>query len=259
MRPAKSGGIAALLLLIAAAVAAAAPQSAPAGAPPPVLNIVRVRLKPTASGPYATLEAQIVRAYERAKIRLYWICLQSPRDASDVLYLNLYDGPGRAEQAAAYYQTAIKQHPEVAALTDRLRELTSTTSTMLTTRRDDVDHAAHGVDFATMRALRLTTFHVREGHEGDFLKAIRTTNPREGVWFVYEANDASIYALITLKRSAFNRRDGAPVPRALRRFRGFSAKPDTKFFSVRPSMSHVTEAFIATNPQFWRPAPAPAH
>src|SRR5262249_7341446 len=95
-------------------------------------------------------------------------------------------------------------------------------------------------------------FQVRPGHEGEFLKAIRTATAKEGPWYVYEATDSSTYALMTLKRSAFNRRDGPPIPRSLRRNRGVYLRADTRVYSVRPTMSHVPAASAAANPQLWR-------
>jgi hypothetical protein len=237
--------------MVPEAFASAPPRPSP-GAAPRVLNIVRTKVKPGTSGPYAALEAQIARAYERAKARVYWICLQSPKDATDVLYLNLHETAEGADRMAAVYRETVKQHPEIVPLQDRLAELTASTSSTLTTRREDVDRASPGVDFATMRALRLTTFEVRQGREGDFLKAIRTSNTKEGIWYVYEANDSSTFALITIKRTRINRRDGPAVPRTLRRFKGVYTAMESKTFNVRPAMSHVSQEFVAANPQLWR-------
>jgi hypothetical protein len=248
------------LLLAASTPCAAArrvisPGGSP-GAPPRVLNIVHVKVKPRSAAAYAALEAQIVRAYERARVKVYWICLQGPKDATDVLYLNLYDSAEASEQAAATYRDAIKQHPELAPPQQRLTDLTVWTTSTLTTRRDDVDRVTPDADFATLRSIRMTTFQVMPGHEGGFLNAIRTTSPKEGSWLVYEANDSSTYALITLTRKAIGRRGGPTVPRSLRRFKGMFAKTETHVYAVRPSMSHVSQAFVAANPQLWRPVAA---
>lgn len=242
-------GVLVAALLVAPSLASAGPvrrAATPAlsSAPPHVLNIVRVKVKTSGVEAYPALEAQIARAYDRAKIRLYWLCLQSTRDPSDVLYLNFYDSPEAADRATAIYEEAIKRHPDLVALQDRLRAITQSTTSTLATRRDDVDRPATDVDFGTMRRLRLTTVQVRQGREGGFLDAIRTTPHKSGWWLVYEANDSSTYALIGLKRTAFNRRDGAAVPRSLRRFNGFAAKADTQVYTVRPAMSHVPATFL---------------
>jgi hypothetical protein len=250
--------LAVLVSLFSGAPVNAAPAATTPGAHPRILNVVRVRLKPKSSGPYAALEAQIVRAYERAKVKLYWICLQSPKDSNDVLYLNLYDSPDGPDRAAATYREATEQHPDLLQFQQRLSELTASTTTMLTTRRDDIDRAVSGVDFATMRTLRLTTFEIHAGREGEFVKAIRTANPKDGAWLVYEANDSSTFLLMTLKTSPINRHDGPAIPRTLRSFKSADLKADSRVYSVRPSMSHVSRAFLTANPQLWRPAIVPS-
>jgi hypothetical protein len=243
----------ALFTLLAAVLPAAAFAAAPSpGAPPRVLNVTRVRLKPQSSTAYSTIEAQIVRAFERAKLPIYWIALQAPKDANDVLYLNLFDAREALDHATAAYRDAARVHPDLTQLQQRLSELVAAQTTSLTTRREDIDRTGREVDFATMHALRLTAFQVRPGREGEFVQAIRTANPKDGAWLVYEATDSSTFYLITLKRRAIGRGDAPPIPRTLRRYRGVYTKADTRVYAVRPAMSHVPQAFIATNPQLWR-------
>src|SRR5262249_24606469 len=119
-------------LLAALAVLSATPPSTASAAgvaraqkatPPPGLNIVRVELKPRTAGQYATLEGQIIRAYDRAKAKVYWIGLQG-RDATDVLYLNLADSSDAWERTTAAYQALVKQHAEIPDLQQRLTKLT---------------------------------------------------------------------------------------------------------------------------------------
>jgi hypothetical protein len=236
-----------------------AAQTPRPGAPPHVLNVVRVRLKTQTSSAYASIESQIARAYDRARVRLHWICLQSSKDLNDVVYLNLYESPNDADRATTVYKEKVEPNRELAALQQKLAELTASSTSMLTTRRDDVDRPPMEADFATLRTLRLTTFEVRPGHEGEFIKAIRTATPKDGTWLVYEANKSSTFLLITLKKSGMTRKDGPPIPKALRHARDAYIKADSRVYTVRPSMSHVTQAFIAANPQLWKPAPTPTH
>src|SRR5262245_3439691 len=81
--------------------------------PPRVLNLVRTRLKPKSSSAYATLESQIARGYQRAGAKIFWICLQSPKDAQDVLYLNLYDTKEAADRATELYNETIPRHTDL--------------------------------------------------------------------------------------------------------------------------------------------------
>jgi hypothetical protein len=226
-------------------------------APSRLINVVFVKLKRRAAASYEALEASIVRAFERAKVKTYWVGLQSAKDADDVLYLNLHDSQESADRVAAVYQEVLKQHPELSKLQQRLSDLVTSETSLLTTRRDDVDAVAARPDFATMRALRVTIFQVRPGREGDFIRALRTTKAKDRSWLVYEANDTSTFALLTpLRAVRSSRRDGLAIPRTLRRSRGVFIKAETQVYSVRPAMSHVPQTFVAANPQFWRPAPS---
>jgi hypothetical protein len=240
------GVIVAALAAHVAAPAAASPavvrRAVRPASPPRLINIVRTRLKPRAAPAYSALEAQIARGYERARARVYWIGLQSPRDAGDVLYLNLMDSREAWNRMSADYDAMIKDHPEIDELQRRLRGLTASSSSTLTTRRDDVDRSGGDADFQSMRMLRLTMIEVQPGREGEFLNAIRTAAPKDGSWLVYEANESSTYALITLKRRALTRRDGPAIPRSLRRFRGVLKKVETRIYEVRPAWSHPRPA-----------------
>ena len=250
MRAVLAGVVVALLLPPPAALAAG--QNS-AGAPPHVLNITRVRIKPKEPGAYGALESQIVKAFERARAQVYWIGLQSPKDAHDVLYLNLFGATEDRDRATESFRASAAVHPELTQLQQRLAEVTADTAPMLTTRRDDIERAAPSADFATMRFLRVTTFQVQPGREGEFVRAIRTANPKDGTWLVYEATDSSTFLLITLKKTSINRSDGPAIPRSLRHSKGLYLKSDSRVYAVRPSMSHVTQAFVALNPQLWKP------
>jgi hypothetical protein len=247
-------GVIMALLMSPAPVLAAGPNSA--GAPPHVLNLTRVRIKAKDPSTYTALESQIVRAFERARARVYWIGLQSSKDAHDILYLNLFSSTDDLSRATESYRTSAAAHPDLTQLQQRLSDLTASSSSTVTTRRDDIDRAVTDADFATMRTLRLTTFQVLPGHEGEFIRAVRTANPKDGAWLVYEANDSSTFLLITLKKTAINRSDGPAIPRTLRHGKGLYLKSDSRVYTVKPAMSHVTQAFVAANPQLWRQSSA---
>jgi hypothetical protein len=177
---------------------------------------------------------------------VYWIGLQSPKDPGDVLYLNLFDSQESADRMTAEYQDTMKRHPELLEMQQRLAALGALPISILTTRRDDVDGPPPNVDFLSMRTLRLTMFQVQPGREGVFLNAIRTSHAKEGSGLVYEANETSTYALITLKRSGLNRGDGPAIPRGLRRSKGIYTKADTRVYAVRPAWSHLPPGLAAT-------------
>src|SRR5438046_1865070 len=93
--------------------------------PPKIVNVVRQKVKRASVRSYETLEASIVKAYGRAQVRLFWTCLQSKTDATDVLYLNTADSLEQWNEAPSIYARASASHPELVKLTDRLRTFTS--------------------------------------------------------------------------------------------------------------------------------------
>src|SRR5205807_5863247 len=98
-------------------------------------------------------------------------------------------------------------HPELPRLQQRLAKLVESQSSTLTTRRDDIEYARSDVDLSTMRALLLTTFHVKAGHEGRFVEAVRRASSSHAPWVLYEANDEPTFVLLEpLKSRAEARR-----------------------------------------------------
>ncbi len=79
------------MLLAVSALPLAAARPPKPSPPPKILNVVRQKVKRTAVRSYEALEASIVKAYGRAQVGLYWTCLQSKSDATDILYLNAAD------------------------------------------------------------------------------------------------------------------------------------------------------------------------
>src|SRR5436853_46470 len=93
------------------AFAARPPRARPD--PPPIVNIVRQKLKPGTSRSYETLETAIVAAYEQAHVPLFWIMLQSRTDATDIVYVNVAESIEEWQQMAARYRAAAAVHPEL--------------------------------------------------------------------------------------------------------------------------------------------------
>lgn len=226
----------AAVLLLAAAAGRPASAAGTVSAPPKVLNIVRQTLKPGAADAYAALEATIVRGYERAKIPLYWIALQSIKNPADILYLNLYQTPEDADRATATYTERMKRHPELARLQERLAAhgLTAPIST-LTTGRDEFVFSRRDVDLATMQALRVIVIHVRAGHEGEFVDAAQTGHAVP--WLMYEDTSASTFFMVSPLRTTSDRKGGG-LPRAVRRMKGIVTAEKPVVYAVRHVMSH---------------------
>lgn len=210
--------------------------------PPATLNIVHHRLKRTAPAAYQAVEASIVNAYERAKVPLYWLTFQSVKDPRDVLYFNLFATPDDLKHASGTYRSLAPAHPELARLTTRLSSFIENQDSVLTTRRDEVSYARTDVDFSTMRALLLATFHVKPGHEGQFMNAIRTAGGSGAPWIVYESTADPTFVLVwPLKSRAEGR--GASIPRTLRTLRRAYTRTSSGLYTLSSTMSRVPAQF----------------
>lgn len=236
-------------LLSGNAPASAAPARRP-GAPPKILNVVRQTLKRGTAAAYAGLEASIARGYRQARIPVYWVCLQSPKNPAAILYLNVHDAPEHADRAAATYRDMVPRHPDLVRLQQRLAGYAASPPvSMLTTRRDEFVYGRGDVDFATMGALRVTVFHVRPGREGEFVDAAQTG--RAVPWQIYEDAATSTFFLLAPLRTASEQRD-AGLPRALRRLKGIYTVEKPVVYAVRPDMSHAPPEFVTASPKFRR-------
>ena len=212
----------------------------PAITPPPrLLNIVRQKLRRGTPREYESLEASIVKGYERAHAQVFWIGLQSKSDATDVLYLNLADSREQWDQMAARYQEVVAAHPELPRLQSRLAALGAGAPTStLTTRRDEIGYSRTDVDLLTMRALRLVVFHVKAGREGAFVRAARTAEGRMMPWSVYESNEDSTFFLVAPMRSVSEARKTPAIPLRLQQLKRVCSRTETGVYLVRPTMSH---------------------
>ena len=236
-----------VMMLGMAHAAETAPARRP-GAPPKVLNVVRQTLKRGAVSAYATLEATIVRGYQRARIPLYWIALQSAKSPVEILYLNLFDAADGAARAEATYRDTVPRHPDLVRLQERLAAhgAAPPTST-LTMRRDEFVYGRDDVDFATMAALRVTVFHVKAGHEGEFVDAAQTG--RAVPWQMYEDTATSTFFLVAPLGGPSDRRATA-TPRTLRRLKGIYTVERPVVYVVQPAMSHAPPEFAAVNARY---------
>ncbi len=229
-------------MLVGQAIAAAPPRRPVA--PPKILNVVRQTLKRGGAPAYEELEEAIARGYRRARIPVYWVCLQAPSNPRAILYLNVYDAESDAARAAETYRNMVPQHRELVRLQERLNTFAAGPPvTMLTTRRDEFVYRRSDIDFATMGALRVTVFHVRAGQEGAFVEAARSG--RAVGWQLYEDSATSTFFLLTPLRTATERDPG--IPRALRRLKAVASIDRPVTYAVRPAMSHATPAYAAAN------------
>jgi len=228
-----------LLAWLASGPSAFAARPAPVQAEPPkILNVVRQKLKPGTSHSYESLETAIVAAYEQAHVPVFWIMLQSRTDATDIVYLNVADSLDQWEEIGARYRKAAAAHPELEKMSARLATFIDRSTSTLTTRRDEVPFSRKGVDFQTMRALRLTVFEVNAGHEGRFVNAARAAAGRLAPWLLYEANETPTFMLVAPLRTASRAKKMPAIPRRLLELKNTLSATADGVYTVRPHMSH---------------------
>ena len=234
------GTLTAGLLLAWLASSPPAIAARPAGVlaePPTILNVVRHKLKPGTRQSYEALEAAIVAAYEQAHVPVFWIMLQSRTDATDIVYVNVADSLDEWQSLPGGYRKAAAAHPELDKMSARLATFIERSTSTLTTRRDEIPFRRTGVDLQDMRALRLTVFNVKAGHEGRFVSAARTAAASGAPWVMYEANDAPTFMLATPLKGASRVRKLPAVPRRLQELSEGLAPTADGVYAVRPKMS----------------------
>jgi hypothetical protein len=213
-------------------------------APPPTLNIVHQRVKREVVQSYQTLEASIVSAYDRAKMPLYWMTFQSATDARDILYFNVFNTPDDLRRATSTYKSLAPSHPELGRLATRLAAMLDSETSMLTTLRDEVAYTRTDVDFSTLRGVKIATFRVKAGHEGQFVDALRMAGGSGAPWIVYESTADPTFVLVWPLRSKSDAK-AAAIPRALRDLRRAYHRTETATYLLSASMSRMPVEYFA--------------
>lgn len=256
-----------------------------AAGPPKFLNMIHQELKPGRVWEYDELETSIARIYAREAIPVYWVELESITGPSEVLFLNLFGSAEDLAKSEKALSAALAAHPELAQTQDRLlQENTSSGTTVLGVRRDDMGYRANTIDFSKMRALRLSTVFAHPGYERAFMETVwslseasQKANARTA-WAVYEVVSGlpePAFVIVSPMQSLNEVDDVFEAGQALKKAEGGAVEQhlqelariaygttDTRLFLVGPKMSHVSKELAASDPDFWSPpmaaAPPPA-
>ena len=270
-----------ILLLVPAFVGTMRAQDSASDAsnagPPKFLNMIHQELKSGRMGAYDELETSIARIYNREAIPVFWVELESITGPPEVLYLNLFDSPEEMATAMNALSAGLAAHPELAQMQDRLlQENITSATTVLAVRRDDMGYRANTIDFAKMRALRLSTVFAHPGYERAFLETEWSMSEAsekvhaKAAWAVYEVVGGlpePAFVIVTPMQSLQEVGDLFETNQALRQTEGGALQQhlqelarvafgtsDTRLFSVGQKMSHVSKKFAASDADFWAPA-----
>ena len=239
----------------------------PTGPVPKLLNIVYHKIQPDRTSAYAFLEAAIVRGYSQANIPVHWMALPALAGQPEVLYLNLFESFAELEKAGAAVRQGMAAHPDLAPMQDRLAGMVRDMTTVLTVRRDDMGYRVSSIDFAKMRVLRVTTFSVRPGHEGEFVEAAKSIAAAhekvraDAAWAVYQVNAGRVapaFVLLTPMRSLEDADRALARTPAIEDVAGPACQSwESQLYVVSREMSHVRKEFFIADPEFWLPKSAP--
>jgi hypothetical protein len=257
-----------------------APTAHSAGSPPRYINVVRERLKPGRDGVYDGMLSNIRDDYERFNILAYWIELKSLTGPDEILAFNFGESFGEFEKMGAGMAAGIAAHPELAGLQDRqLAENTSSVTNFIAERVDALGFHTATINFAKMRMLQVTVFHIRPGHEGEFAEAAKSiASAYEKVagsppWVIYAVHSGApvpCYLMLTALSSLKDEDDaaarrvpamdatGPAVQQRLQEIaRSAYDSVETNIYVVNPHLSHMPRDFTAEDPAYWMPRATP--
>ena len=244
--------------------------------PPKYLNMVHQELKPGRTGAYDELETSIARIYNREGLPFFWVELESITGPPEALHLNLFDSSEEMAKAMGALNAGLAAHPELVQMQDRLlQENTSSETTVLGVRRDDMGYRANTIDFSKMRVLRLSTVFAHAGYERAFMETEWSLSEAsekvhaQSAWAVYEVVGGlpePSFVIVTPMQSleeidnlfetneSLKKTEGGAVEQHLQELaRVAYGTSDTRLFSVGQKMSHVSKKFAAGD-DFWAPA-----
>jgi hypothetical protein len=252
------------------------PTAHSAGSPPQYLNVVHERLKPGHGAAYDGMLSSIRESYERFNIPAYWIELKSLTGPDEILAFNFADSFGDLEKMGAGMAAGVAAHPELAGLQDRLlAENTSSVTNFIAERVDALGFHTATINFAKMRMLQVTVFHIRPGHEGEFAEAAKSIasayekvagSPAWVIYAVHSGAPVPCYLMLTALSSLKDEDDAAarraPVmdaagPAVQQRLQEIARSAydsiETNIYVVNPLLSHMPRAFTAEDPGYWMP------
>ena len=258
-----------------------APTAHSAGSPPRYINAVHERLKPGRDAAYDGMLSIIRDDYERFNIAAYWIEMKSITGPNEGFALNLGDSFGDLEKMGAGMAAGVAAHPELAGLQDRLlAENVTSVSNFIAERVDALGSRAATINFAKMRMLQMTVFHIRPGHEGEFAEAAKSIasayekaagSPAWVMYAVHSGAPVPCYLMLTALSSLKDEDDaaarrapameaaGPAVERRLQEIaRSAYDSIETNIYVVNPLLSHMPSDFTAEDPAYWMPKTAPA-
>lgn len=269
------------LLFFGANTATAQEASGGVSQPPKVLVIQREFVKPGKAGsPHQKTESAFVQAFTAAKWPTHYWAMDSISGLSRTLFFTAYD----SFDAWGKDNEAMLKNPTLSEALDHAMvadgELLSAYMSSTFVYREDLSFHAP-VNIAQMRYLEITQIQVRQGHSKDWeaLAKIYIDGNAKAVpdahWAVFEdmygGESGGRYLIMTPMKSLaeIDHRMGARkqfaaavgeegMKKAAELSAACVASAESNLFAFDPLMSYPPDAWIKSDPTFWKPDAKPA-
>ena len=271
-------GLVLTLLTISAATVVAQDGAMP---PPKVLVVAREFLKPGKGGsPHEKTESAFVAAMTAAKWPTRYIGTDALSGASRSVFFMGYDSFAAWEKdtLATYGNSTLAAALDRAFIADG--ELLSSVETSVLAYREDLSLNPN-LNIANMRYFEAISFHTRPGHEMEweaiakmYVENYAKANP-DGHWATYQAmygaKSGGAYVVIIPMKSLAEVDAGMAAGKkfmeqlgesGMKKMMEMSAAStewtESNLLMFNPKISYAADAWVKTDPGFWKPKPAAA-
>ncbi|HET8921540.1 MAG TPA: hypothetical protein VFN26_00940 [Candidatus Acidoferrum sp.] len=270
-----------LSLALGCASIASGQEKSDGNAPrPKVLQITREFVKPGKAGmAHDKAESAFVQAMTRAKWPTHYIGMTSLSGKSRALFFTFYESFAAWEKDTA----AVEKNTTLSAAVDRAfqadGELLESMDQGVFSFNEEMSLRPLR-DISQVRYLEISSFHVRPGRDkewGEVVKMVKAAYEKavpEAHWGMYEqlfGGDGGTYLVLTGRKSlaeldraqedskkfqAAMGEDGMKKLNEL--FAGCAESSQEQLFAINPKMSYVSDEWIKSDPDFWKPKAATA-
>jgi len=265
-----------LSLAAAGSLAAAAQDASAPTAPPKVIQIAREFIKPGRAGmAHDKTEVAFVAAMNRAKLQGHYVALNSLSGKSRALFITRY--PSFAAWEAD--NKIVDKSPTISAEFDRDLmadgDLLQDFDQVVATYDEELSYHPHP-DISHARYYEISVFRVKPGHRKEWhelTKMVQDANEKGGTsahWATYEiayGADDGTYIILSADKSMADIDQGFAESKKfaealggeegmtkLDRLYGETVESSrSELFSINPKQSYADEAWIKSDPDFWKP------
>jgi hypothetical protein len=246
--------------------------------PPKVLQITREWIKPGRSGTaHDKSEAAFVAAMNRGKLQGHYVALNSMSGKSRALYITRYASfdAWEKDNKSVEKNTALTAELDRDMIADG--ELLDGLDQAVLSYDEELSYHPHP-DLSHARYYVMDIFHVRPGHHKEWLEAVKMyqaacdklgEGPHWGMYEIVYGGQAGTYIAMSHRDSMKEIDDIMSGSKKLVEAMG-GVEGRQKFdelvgqaldsqsaelFSINPRQSYAEEAWIKTDPDFWKPKP----